>query len=360
MGFLFFHLDELEMTGGNSRFCRFGGSGVMPLKRSSTVLAPDLEACVSGYYLAVPADSPIEDANYHDATASKAPETPSSSHQVTPMSDVCASGALLPELLTSKPPSQLPFLVPEDMVDWVRSARGHHDDGAGEENRQEMLREVVMAMRTEGGDQAVFQSLHRARELYLNRLQESTAADQLASLFAECAITEAQPLKDEQTRLNIGEQSPSAVPHVRVNSILAETGRGQLMLDAFSDGSSFICLKCGGLGAMPFGGVLVVSVSVGTVQKTKVLSKQPCIAADASLPIGPVMLTICLSLLVSGHCDEFNLGFQCIIQVCKPEENRPGVEDEKRKAGSIKSWHQPNHVICRKTIYSLHVSTRVK
>ncbi|KAB5568902.1 hypothetical protein DKX38_002695 [Salix brachista] len=47
----------------------------------------------------------------------------------------------------------------------------------------ECMEQVVMAMRTKGGDQAVFQSLHRARELYLNRLQESTVADQLASLF---------------------------------------------------------------------------------------------------------------------------------------------------------------------------------
>ncbi|KAM1238578.1 hypothetical protein ACFX2I_039266 [Malus domestica] len=36
------------------------------------------------------------------------------------------------------------------------------------------LKAVVMAMRTRGGDEAVFQSLHRARELYRNRLQESS------------------------------------------------------------------------------------------------------------------------------------------------------------------------------------------
>jgi hypothetical protein len=29
--------------------------------------------------------------------------------------------------------------------------------------------------------------------------------------------------------------------------ILAESGRKQIILDAFADGSSFICLKCGGL-----------------------------------------------------------------------------------------------------------------
>ena len=111
----------------------------------------------------------------------------------------------------------------------------------------ECLAQVVMAMRTKGGDQAVFQSLNRARELYLKRLQENTAVNQLASLFAECAIAEAQPLQAEQTPLNVGASSPSVESDVHVNSILAETGRTQIVLDAFSDGSSFICLQCGGL-----------------------------------------------------------------------------------------------------------------
>ena len=49
-------------------------------------------------------------------------------------------------------------------------------------------------MKTKGGDDAVFQTMNRARELYRNKLQASTAADELASLFAECAIAEALPL----------------------------------------------------------------------------------------------------------------------------------------------------------------------
>ncbi|RVW99939.1 hypothetical protein CK203_024783 [Vitis vinifera] len=57
--------------------------------------------------------------------------------------------------------------------------------------------EVVMAMRTRGGDEAIFQSLHRARELYRNRLQANAAADQLACLFAECAIAEVEPCNAE-------------------------------------------------------------------------------------------------------------------------------------------------------------------
>ncbi|XP_037493812.1 uncharacterized protein LOC105630921 isoform X2 [Jatropha curcas] len=102
-----------------------------------------------------------------------------------------------------------------------------------------------MAMRTKGGDEAVFQSLNRARELYRNRMQENTAVDQLAALFAECAIAEAQPSTMETLACNVG--GPSIPPDAHVNSILAETGRMQIVLDAFSDGSSFICLQCGGL-----------------------------------------------------------------------------------------------------------------
>ncbi|CAL0323795.1 unnamed protein product [Lupinus luteus] len=107
------------------------------------------------------------------------------------------------------------------------------------------LQAVVIAMKNKGGDQAVFQSLHRARELYRSRLQENAAVDQLASLFAECAIAEAQPVINEPAPNNIA--SPSITRDANGTSILAETGRMQLVLDAVSDGSSFICLKCGGL-----------------------------------------------------------------------------------------------------------------
>ncbi|KAF5747030.1 hypothetical protein HS088_TW06G01207 [Tripterygium wilfordii] len=114
------------------------------------------------------------------------------------------------------------------------------------------LQAVVMAMRTKGGDEAVFQSLHRARELYRIRLQGNTAVDQLATLFAECAIAEAQPSSAEAQPSRAEASTcnmvvPSVVPDAHGASILAETGRTQIVLDAFSDGSSFICLQCGGL-----------------------------------------------------------------------------------------------------------------
>ncbi|XVF64106.1 hypothetical protein PTKIN_Ptkin09bG0140700 [Pterospermum kingtungense] len=112
-------------------------------------------------------------------------------------------------------------------------------------NPSQALQAVLMAVRTRGGDEAVFQSLYRAREVYRTRVQENTAVDKLASLFAECAIAEAEPSKAES--LPCTPNGPSVASDAHGTSILAETGRMQIVLDAFSDGSSFICLQCGGL-----------------------------------------------------------------------------------------------------------------
>lgn len=100
-------------------------------------------------------------------------------------------------------------------------------------------------MRARGGEGAVHQLLHRARELYSNRVQASAAADELASLLAECAIAEGMPPKSEPCEHNMGNESVEL--EKSGTSILSETGRKQVMLDAFSDGSSFICVQCGGL-----------------------------------------------------------------------------------------------------------------
>ncbi|KAK1269497.1 hypothetical protein QJS04_geneDACA006379 [Acorus gramineus] len=108
-----------------------------------------------------------------------------------------------------------------------------------------VVKQVVMAMRSDGGDDAVVQTLNRARELYRNKVQASAAADELASLFAECAIAEAQPLRSglPSSSTNITEIMDASMG----SSILARSGRTQIMMDAFADGSSFICLQCGGL-----------------------------------------------------------------------------------------------------------------
>ncbi|CAN6277612.1 unnamed protein product [Urochloa humidicola] len=107
------------------------------------------------------------------------------------------------------------------------------------------LQAVLLAIRSQGGEQALLQTMNRARELYAQRLQASPSVDELASLLAQCAIAEAQ-----STNAN-PPQGPGSDPVDMLNSdeacILAVSGRKQIILDAFADGSSFICLKCGGL-----------------------------------------------------------------------------------------------------------------
>lgn len=109
-----------------------------------------------------------------------------------------------------------------------------------------ILEQVVMATRAKSGDEAVFQFLQRARELYRARIQSNNAVDQLASLFAECAIAEAEPPSGEPLLDSTAVGQPTN-PDAHRDSILAESGRVQIVVDAFADGSSFICLQCGGL-----------------------------------------------------------------------------------------------------------------
>ena len=111
---------------------------------------------------------------------------------------------------------------------------------------------MVVATKNTGGDEAVVKVMDRARNLYRNKLQTSGAADELASLFAECAIAEAASSKTEAARPKTEPSQSSTVGQsfeldAQGSSILAEAGRKQIMLDAFADGSSFVCLQCGGL-----------------------------------------------------------------------------------------------------------------
>ncbi|KAL9348873.1 hypothetical protein Peur_060239 [Populus x canadensis] len=148
------------------------------LKSSNVLLGPDFEACVSDYCLAVLANSPIDDEDDPDASAYKAPETRSSSQQATSKSDVYAFGVLLLELITGKPPSLLP--LPQDVVNWVRSTRGHHqDDGAGEDNRLEMLLEVAIACSLTSPEQrpTMWQVLKMLQEIKETVLLEDSELD---------------------------------------------------------------------------------------------------------------------------------------------------------------------------------------
>ncbi|WRX30931.1 Serine-threonine/tyrosine-protein kinase [Theobroma cacao] len=119
------------------------------LKSSNVLLGPDFEACISDYCLAaiVLTSAPDEDP---DSIACKPPETRNSNHEATSKSDVFAFGVLLLELLTGKPPSQHPFLAPEEMMHWLTSCR--EDDG-GDDERLGMLLEVAIACSTSSPEQ---------------------------------------------------------------------------------------------------------------------------------------------------------------------------------------------------------------
>lgn len=109
--------------------------------------------------------------------AYKAPESRNSNHQPTSKSDVFSFGILLLELLTGKSPSQLPFLVPNEMVNWVRSTR--EDDG-GEDNRLEMLLEVAISCSLTSPEQrpTMWQVLKMLQEIKESVLMEDSELDQ--------------------------------------------------------------------------------------------------------------------------------------------------------------------------------------
>ncbi|KAK3007343.1 hypothetical protein RJ639_016827 [Escallonia herrerae] len=109
------------------------------LKSSNVLLGSDFEACLTDYCLSVFAN-PSNDDDPNSA-AYKAPEIRKLNHQATSKSDVYSFGIILLELLTGKPPSQHPYLVPDDLINWVRSAR---DEDGGEDNRLVMLLEVAI------------------------------------------------------------------------------------------------------------------------------------------------------------------------------------------------------------------------
>ncbi|KZV41648.1 hypothetical protein F511_25797 [Dorcoceras hygrometricum] len=150
--------------------------------------------------------------------------------------------------------------INSDPTDAVRNLLSMARQLLIQDKPSQALQAVVTATKLQGGDEAVSQALNRARELYINKVQASAAAAELASLFAECAIAEAIPSQHGTSFHKMYEAIPSqhgtsfhkmydhsTEPVAQGTSILDETGRSQIVLDAWSDGSSFVCLQCGGL-----------------------------------------------------------------------------------------------------------------
>ncbi|XP_057544618.1 probable inactive receptor kinase At5g67200 isoform X2 [Amaranthus tricolor] len=109
------------------------------LKACNVLLGTDFEACVTDYCLAT-LSAAYADNEDPDSARYRGPEARNSSWKPTPKTDVYAFGVLLLELLSSKLPSQHPFLAPHDMLDWVKAMRG--DDDNFEDNHLAMLVEV--------------------------------------------------------------------------------------------------------------------------------------------------------------------------------------------------------------------------
>lgn len=129
--------------------------------------------------------------------------------------------------------------------------------------------QVVVALRTIGGEQAVISALGRARDVYQNRSRTLEATDELTALFAQCAIatlppsdlvapsddgmavetssTPPPPTSSSQVEMDVMDQNNNNKIQGLESSILAESGREQVVWDASADGSSFLCQQCGGV-----------------------------------------------------------------------------------------------------------------
>lgn len=84
-------------------------------------------------------------------------------------------------------------------------------------------------------------------------MRANEATDELTALFAQCAIATLPPNSTSDAPEHMSVETTSQVemmdnnPRVVGSSILAESGREQVVLDASADGSSFLCHQCGGV-----------------------------------------------------------------------------------------------------------------
>ncbi|GMI91130.1 hypothetical protein like AT5G43020 [Hibiscus trionum] len=149
------------------------------LKSSNVLLGPDFEACLSDYCLAALVTSFPDEGP--DSIACKPPETRNSNHQATSKSDVFAYGVLLLELMTGRLPSQHPFLVPDEMMHWLRSCR---EDEGGDDERLGMLLEVAIACSLSSPEQrpTMWQVLKMLQEIKEAVLMEDAELDPLSGM----------------------------------------------------------------------------------------------------------------------------------------------------------------------------------
>lgn len=162
----------------------------------------------------------------------------------------------------------IPSLAPmqngnEISADGIASLLALARQRINERNPSLALEAVVVALRSSGGERAVLQALRRAREMYHTERQASEAVDEISALLAECGLA---PDFSDGSAANSRAETPAVVAPVAPSGvqemdmtehspgmyqssapILAESGRLQVVMDASSDGSSFVCVQCGGV-----------------------------------------------------------------------------------------------------------------
>ncbi|BBN06768.1 hypothetical protein MPTK1_3g23770 [Marchantia polymorpha subsp. ruderalis] len=146
----------------------------------------------------------------------------------------------------------------EISMDGIASLLAMARQRINEGNPSLALQAVVIALRASGGERAVLQAFSSAREIYRTERVAIDPVDELSALFADCGITDihsinfssnggphtATPVPSMQD-LDMMEGNTSRIPISA--PILAESGRLQVVMDASADGSSFVCLQCGGV-----------------------------------------------------------------------------------------------------------------
>ncbi|KAL9688729.1 hypothetical protein QQ045_033153 [Rhodiola kirilowii] len=113
------------------------------IKSSNVLLGQDFEACLTDYALVVLAAPNTLTEDDINSIGYKAPEVRKTNQEPTSKSDVYSFGVLLLELLTGKLPSKHPYLMPDELLNWVRSTRA--ENGGEDDNCLVMLVEVAIA-----------------------------------------------------------------------------------------------------------------------------------------------------------------------------------------------------------------------